>query len=120
MLVSCVRCSICRTRSFVAINKPTDGKHFLRALGKVYTQSHTHCTYKSTKECTRRVGLTQQHLAGEAGACRASDVHQASPVREMDKGNYLSEWRRYSLHVAGLHEAWHFHLVLVLVLDLDV
>jgi hypothetical protein len=38
----------------------------------------------------------------------------------MDKGNYLSEWRRYSLHVAGLHEAWHFHLVLVLVLDLDV
>jgi hypothetical protein len=32
-------------RSFVAVNKPTDGKHFLRALGKVYAQaqaqSHT-------------------------------------------------------------------------------
>ena len=58
--------------SFVAVNKPTDGKHFLRALSKVYT----HYTYISKKfMCGSSAAANGAHaiatayLAGEAGAC---------------------------------------------------
>ncbi|PWZ57593.1 Chaperonin-like RbcX protein 2, chloroplastic [Zea mays] len=69
--------------NFVAVNKPTDGKHFLRALGKVYAQSHTHTarinpqksvlgksashssTLQERQELAERVMVTRLHLYGK-------------------------------------------------------